>query len=129
MVKGWMYTCPGIRRTTVCVATSASARMLSSTIPSSSAGRLRRWHLCNNGPRLWKYKNLRHFPFIHRILVLFTALLEIAFSDHFEGATKLKVDASHRRIIGCVTKISRDVKGLFNAESVVLQKAPSLLDL
>jgi hypothetical protein len=60
---------------------------------------------------------------------LFTALLEIAFSDHFEGATKLKVDASHRRIIGCVTKISRDVKGLFNAESVVLQKAPSLFDL
>src|SRR5271168_1059673 len=129
MVNGWMYTCPGIGRATVCVTTSTIARMLSSTIPSSSAGRLRRWHLCNNWARLWKYKNLRHFPFIHRILVLFTALLEIAFSDHFERATELKVDASHRRIIGRVTKIPRDAKGLFNAESVVLQKAPSLLSL
>src|SRR3954451_12036507 len=123
-----MHTCPRIGRGTVCVTVSAIARMpSSSTIPSSSAGRLRRWHLCNNWARLWEYKNLRHLPFIHRILVLFTALLQIAFSDHFEGATKLKVDASHRRIIGCVTKISRDVKGLFNTQSVVLQKAPSLL--
>src|SRR2546421_11686827 len=130
MANGWMYMCPRIGRATVCVTTSTIARMpSSSTIPSSSAGRLRRWHLCNNWAWLWKYKNLRHFPFIHRILVLFTALFEIAFSDHFERAAKLKVDASHRRIIGCVTKISRDVKGFFNAESVVLQKAPSLLNL
>src|SRR5579871_3698026 len=102
-----MYTCPGIGRTTVCVTTSTITCMLSSsTIPSSSAGRLRRWHLCNNWARLWKHENLGHLAFIHRILVLFTALLQVAFSDHFERATKLKVDTSHRGIIGCVAKIS-----------------------
>lgn len=59
---------------------------------------------------------------------MFAALFEIGLGDHFEGASKLEVDAAHRSIISRITKISRDVEGLLHAKPVVLQKAPAFLD-
>lgn len=59
---------------------------------------------------------------------MFAALFEICVGDHFERATKLEVDAAHRSIISCITKISRGVEGLLHTKPVVLQKAPAFLD-